>query len=124
MAVGGVLNVGGVGLPGQRLADATLALSDTAVEMLPGARERQGGGGDESLDEEGGDEHGLCGARAEARCRFEGRWGCQVEPWLCSSSSPRLRLYTLHVAVHHSGASERISVLHDATNPFVDEAIC
>ena len=56
--VGGVLNVGGVGLPGQRLADAALAHSDTAVETLLGAREGQGRGGSESLDEEGGDEHG------------------------------------------------------------------
>ena len=45
-------------LAGDTLAEAAVAHGNTLVEALPAGGESERGGGDESLDEEGGDEHG------------------------------------------------------------------
>lgn len=63
-----VVDVAGVGrkvLLG--VAGKTLAGSDTLVEALPARGESEGGGSGESLDEEGGGEHGGLGRRLGGR---------------------------------------------------------
>jgi hypothetical protein len=66
--------VGGVRLPWKRLASTAVAHSDTLLVALRGGGSGEGSGGDESLDEERGDEHG-CYARAMRRgVETEGLW--------------------------------------------------